>query len=120
MEIISSGEVVPGMIVVCYESTEIHRYVNQITGALQEQHLPSINPWFKGIPYEVVNRAGPILAVKTNGLQKHPPIVFIDTRLTKLMQVSKEYHDEYVAHMNPKVQISVPETEPKKVVNGSN
>lgn len=100
IQAISSGEIEKGMYIVAFESTEI-RYVNDpFTGALKEEVLHNRASWFKGVPYEVISRAGPVLMVKSaeQGAQC-PSVVFFDSRLVKFFEVDKEYFDFYIQHM---------------------
>ncbi len=101
INLISSGEIQKGMWIVAYEAQYQQMINNQMTGELEMKQLPMIQPWFKGIPYLVTGIAGPIVSVKTFGLQGMPQIIFYDTRLVKFMEVDKEFGENYIKEMIP-------------------
>ena len=99
MKILSAGEIEKGMYVVCYEHTAKEARLNPMTGEISEVDKVVTNPWFKGVPYRVTQKAGPIVAIDTLGIQNIPRVCFMDTRFAKFFEVEKEYHDDYYALM---------------------
>jgi hypothetical protein len=97
INLVSAGEITVGMYVIAYESEEVVNY--DVWGAATRPPETKVNrnPWFKGIPYKVVGRAGPILAVDT---VTQPGIVnvkisFFDTRLVNFFEVDEQYYLDY-------------------------
>ncbi len=95
IKLLSAGEIEKGMYVVCYEHTVIEKHCSPVTGEWEDVEKLVTNPWFKGVPYRVTHKAGPILAIDTLGIQNMPRICFMDTRIARFFEVEKEYHDEY-------------------------
>ncbi len=120
IKLISPGEIVPGTRLMVYESCSFHRYMCPISNQIKEQVLTDYHPWFKGIPYEVVSVAGPIVAVRTNCFQNAPPVVFIDSRFVKFVEVSEEFLNTYNASMGLVEGKNVDKLPPKsQVYSGS-
>jgi hypothetical protein len=115
--IVSAGEIVKGMIIVAYEHDEII-YETLLTGQLEERKITKRNPWFKGIPYKVCGVAGPIIAVLSEGLQSMPPVVFLDSRIVRFIEVDKKFYRDYLNLMkkNPQSITAAPLTSETQTV----
>lgn len=99
IKLLSSGEIVKGLYIVCYEHTEMIDVFNPMTMAMEKQERINSNFFFKGIPYKVEDRAGPIVQVSTFGLNKFAPIAFFDLRYGKFMEVEESYWQNYYLKM---------------------
>ncbi len=100
IEILSAGEITKGMYIVAYESTETRHDNDPITGAFRTQNIQLLYPWFKGVPYEVLSRAGPIIMVRSAEQKPTvPSVCFFDSRMAKFFQIDKEYFDLYIDFM---------------------
>ena len=78
-----------------FEQKPIIKKSISFSGEVREYEESNVNPWFKGIPYEVIGRAGPIIAVKTHKQQNMPPVIFFDGRHVNFIEINKEYYDSY-------------------------
>ena len=98
IKIVSPGEITVGMWLICYEADQLERGYNA-EGEVIYKKVPMFTPFFKGIPWLCAGIAGPIIAVKSFGFQDYPPIVFLDTRLARFMEVEEEFGINYVKEM---------------------
>jgi hypothetical protein len=106
---ISQGEIVKGMYIVCYEEIRYQKKEpsHPLSGLFDssinsdddevkegEDKIVIRNPVFKGIPYRILERCGP-LALVPCFLPPNPPVIFIDLRLVSCIEVSKGYFDMF-------------------------
>lgn len=101
MNILSAGEIDKGMYVTVLEGKFYRTVTDHITNKPYEELAEDKTPWYRGIPFKVINVNGPMIAVDTSGLHKgnFSRVMFFDTRYHQLMETTKEFHDEYVELM---------------------
>ncbi len=111
---VSAGEIQPGMFVTGYEMLEpktnptLFGVPMYNFGEDEQKNELNLNPWFKGIPFEVIDVAGPLIIVKTysgiiNGYKLQPVMIF-DSRQIHFMEVDKEYYRNYWINSGIKVE----------------
>jgi len=114
---VSAGELKRGMYVVVYQTNDpimiAQENIRQATPIPVEgeewtqeeieikEIVPKLKtitnyfPWFKGIPWKILDIAGPIVAVKTFGVQNTAPVMFFDSRFNQFMEVKKSFYKSY-------------------------
>jgi len=102
INMVTPGELTKGMWVIIYECKVLKTFEDSTTGEFGTKETPWYNPWFQGIPYKIVDVAGPMVAVETFKLQGQLPVILFDTRLVKFMEVSKKFGETYVKQMEAK------------------
>jgi hypothetical protein len=105
MSKVSAGEIVAGMYIVVQEVEYPRLYTCSDTGKTLEETVLDKIPWFRGIPFRVMNVMGPMVAVDTLGLHKGlARITIFDKRFHRFLEVTEEYHRQYVETMrSPKL-----------------
>jgi hypothetical protein len=101
MNVLSAGEVTKGMYVIVLEVKYYRSQRDEVTGKVYDELVEDKTPWYRGIPFRVINVNGPMVAVDTSGLHKNNfnRVMFFDTRYYQLIETTKEFHDEYVGLM---------------------
>lgn len=94
INIISPGEIISGMIIMSIGAKPYKKIVSDMFGE-REIEIYDRNPHFKGIPYEVMGVAGPIIAVKTNKMHNLPPVIFFDSRLVEFVEIDRGFFETY-------------------------
>lgn len=103
MNTISPGEITKGMFIMGYEQLEPKPRMSYFGVPIEQwddedKNQLNLNPWFKGMSFEVAETCGPIIVLKTPiekinvaGLLVGP-VVIMDTRITHFMEVDEDYH----------------------------
>ncbi len=105
INLVSLGEIKVGMYVMVLHEKIHERYYTDHNGETQVQtYCPSPVPWFKGIPYQVVGIAGPIIAVKSlpQPQANVGPVNFLDTNMVQLAEIPKKFYTAYFDASQPK------------------
>lgn len=110
MRTISAGRIEVGSYISILKQVVYRDVQNPLSGEINRDYIEDNCPWYKGIPFKVIDVNLPIIAVDTQNLWQPQlaRVMFFDTRFTTFLEVNEAFYNTYYNLITKKEQKTNP------------